>query len=94
MTRPPRTIDELLAQRVREFQSLPVDERVRQMFAIIEMNRFLIRISPDREMIEELDRISHEEWRRRQLELFARFGLIDDGANKADQPLVVQDRPA
>lgn len=66
------------AQRVREFQALPVDERVRQLFDVIETGRILSRLAPDQSIAERIDQAREAEWRLRQKELFERHGVWQD----------------
>jgi hypothetical protein len=61
-------------KRGEEFQRLPADERVRQILDTIESGLILIRHSPNRQKIEEMQSAREAEWQRIQAELFRNHG--------------------
>ncbi len=61
-------------KRGQEFQRLPPDERVRQLFDTIETGLVLVRESPNREAIDRLFLKRELEWQNIQKELFRKHG--------------------
>ena len=63
-----------MERRCAEFQRLSVDERIRQIVALMALGWSLVRASPRRAEIEKKMQEDEAEWRRIQRELFARHG--------------------
>ncbi len=61
-------------QRGQEFQRLPANERVRQILDLVETGLSLVRQSPHRAKIEQLQEEHEAEWQRIQAELFRKHG--------------------
>jgi len=57
------------------FRRLSPDERMAAIMDVIALGLAMIRDSPNREAIEQLQREHEEAWRKAQKELFARLGV-------------------
>jgi len=60
-------------KRAEEFQRLPPDERLRELMDTIDTGLVLIRMSPNREVIDRLTEQREQEWQNIQQELFRRY---------------------
>jgi len=60
-------------KRAEEFQCLPPDERLRELMDTIDTGLVLIRMSPNREVIDRLMEQREQEWQNIQQELFRRY---------------------
>jgi hypothetical protein len=60
-------------KRAEEFQRLPPDERLRELMDTIDTGLVLIRMSPNREVIDRLTKQREQEWQNIQQELFRRY---------------------
>jgi hypothetical protein len=61
-------------RRAVEFQRLPVDERWREIAALSALGLKMVRLSTEREAIEQRMLESERRWQEIQLELFTRHG--------------------
>jgi hypothetical protein len=61
-------------RRAKEFQALPVKERLRDMLDTLRMGMYLLKVSPSREVIDRIFLERESRWQAIQKELFRRYG--------------------